>query len=82
MKITEKADGRIETDSCAWCMVGADEEFGPVTTDKNAPIRMGELYPLTRWPKRSRVRNLIERRRQGNGNLICGNCYFTATDPE
>lgn len=79
MKLTEKDDGRIETDSCACCMDGADE-MGPVHTDKNEPIRMGELYPLSRWPKNSRVRRAIERYRSGNGNLVCGNCYFNATD--
>ena len=71
-------DDRIETESCACCMESADT-FGP-TQHANVPIRMGELYPLTRWPKTSRVRRAIERHRVGNGNLVCGNCYFNVTD--
>jgi hypothetical protein len=75
----ELKDGRIETACCACC--GADEsEFGKVVTDETLGIRMGELYPLTRWRKGSAVRRAVERNRQQNGYLVCGNCFFNVTD--
>jgi len=76
--VTMDKNGNLSTPCCLTC--GDDEDdFQPVRPDNEA-IQMGRLYRLSRFPKSSRTRRALEARRQTNGTLVCGACYFNATD--
>jgi len=57
-----------------WCK-RCQEEF-PIV-EKGVAIRMGFLYPLSRFSKKIREHYEVK---HGTGDFLCGNCYFDLTD--